>query len=118
MSLSTQTTIKILIKIFIEPKYGIAILLSTFILALTLISQNWNDFVLVADQTIQTIQSIPSSANWRKTQIAQVASTLEGPGSGLVGWWKFDEGSGTSAADSSGNRNTGTLVNLSHDLFS
>jgi len=31
--------------------------------------------------------------------------------SGLVGWWKFDDGSGTSAADSSGNGNTGTLTN-------
>lgn len=30
---------------------------------------------------------------------------------GLVGWWKFDEGSGTSAADSSGYGNTGTLTN-------
>jgi hypothetical protein len=30
---------------------------------------------------------------------------------GLVGWWKFDDGSGTSAVDSSGNGNTGTLVN-------
>jgi len=28
---------------------------------------------------------------------------------GLVGWWNLDEGSGTSAADSSGNGNTGTL---------
>jgi hypothetical protein len=28
-----------------------------------------------------------------------------------VGWWKLDEGSGTTAADSSGNNNTGTLVN-------
>ncbi len=31
--------------------------------------------------------------------------------SGLSGWWKFDEGSGTNAADSSGNGNTGTLTN-------
>ena len=31
--------------------------------------------------------------------------------SGLVGWWKFDEGSGTTAADSSGNGNTMNLVN-------
>ncbi len=31
--------------------------------------------------------------------------------SGLVGWWKLDEGTGTSAADSSGNANTGTLTN-------
>jgi hypothetical protein len=30
---------------------------------------------------------------------------------GLVGWWKLDDGSGTSAADSSGNGNTGTLIN-------
>jgi hypothetical protein len=31
-------------------------------------------------------------------------------GSGLVGWWKFSEGSGTSAADSSGMGNTVTLA--------
>ncbi|MEK7500082.1 MAG: LamG domain-containing protein [Patescibacteria group bacterium] len=31
--------------------------------------------------------------------------------SSLVGYWKFDEGTGTSAADSSGNGNTGTLTN-------
>jgi Concanavalin A-like lectin/glucanases superfamily len=31
--------------------------------------------------------------------------------SGLVGWWRFDDGSGTSAADSSGNGHTGTLTN-------
>ena len=31
--------------------------------------------------------------------------------SGLIGWWKFDEASGASAADSSGNGITGTLVN-------
>lgn len=30
---------------------------------------------------------------------------------GLVGWWKFDDGSGTNAADSSGQSNDGTLVN-------
>lgn len=30
---------------------------------------------------------------------------------GLVGYWKFDEGSGATVADSSGNGNTGTLVN-------
>ncbi len=30
---------------------------------------------------------------------------------GLIGHWKFDEGSGTTASDSSGNNNTGTLTN-------
>ncbi|HCO94455.1 MAG TPA: hypothetical protein DIU00_10975 [Phycisphaerales bacterium] len=28
----------------------------------------------------------------------------------LIGWWRFDEGSGTTAYDSSGNGNDGTLV--------
>lgn len=31
--------------------------------------------------------------------------------SGLIAHWKFDEGSGTTAADLSGNNNTGTLIN-------
>jgi hypothetical protein len=31
--------------------------------------------------------------------------------SNLVGWWKLDEGSGISTADSSGDGNTGTLQN-------
>lgn len=30
---------------------------------------------------------------------------------GLVGYWRFDEGAGATAADSSGNENNGTLVN-------
>jgi predicted nucleotidyltransferase len=30
---------------------------------------------------------------------------------GLVGYWKFDENTGTTTADSSGNNNSGTLVN-------
>jgi Tfp pilus assembly protein PilE len=33
-------------------------------------------------------------------------------GSGLVGWWKLDETSGTTAADSSGSGNNGTLYNM------
>lgn len=32
--------------------------------------------------------------------------------SGLVGWWKFDEGSGSVASDSSGSGNTGNLINM------
>jgi len=39
------------------------------------------------------------------------ASPTPTPASGLLGYWKFDEGAGTTAADSSGNGNTGTLVN-------
>jgi hypothetical protein len=37
---------------------------------------------------------------------------LEGPGSGLVGWWKFDEGAGSMAYDSSGSRNDGIIMGL------
>jgi hypothetical protein len=33
------------------------------------------------------------------------------PTSGLSGYWSFDEGSGTTVFDSSGNGNTGTLIN-------
>lgn len=33
------------------------------------------------------------------------------PTSGMVGWWKFDEGSGSTALDSSGNGYSGTEVN-------
>ncbi len=40
----------------------------------------------------------------------QVAKSTA-PTSGLVGYWKFDEGTGLSAADSSGNNNNGTLIN-------
>jgi hypothetical protein len=36
-------------------------------------------------------------------------SIYAGPESGLIAYWKFDDGSGTSAADSSGNGHTGTL---------
>ena len=32
---------------------------------------------------------------------------------GMVGWWKFDEGQGTNAGDSSGKGNTGTLTSMS-----
>jgi hypothetical protein len=46
--------------------------------------------------------SAEASASFTVTQSAPL---------GLVAHWKFDEGSGSTAADSSGNGNTGTLVN-------
>ena len=40
-------------------------------------------------------------------------TALQGPDqTGMVGWWKMDEGQGTVAGDSSGNRNSGTLSNM------
>jgi len=44
---------------------------------------------------------------WQTGQVAQ-AAVLD-PHPGLVGWWRFDEGSGTVAGDSSGNGNSGTI---------
>src|SRR5260370_27499615 len=42
--------------------------------------------------------------------VTAASSSSFGPTTGLVGWWKFDETSGTSAADSSRNGNTSTLA--------
>ena len=39
--------------------------------------------------------------------IGTISEAQEDPS--LVGWWTFDEGSGSVAADSSGNGNDGTL---------
>jgi chitodextrinase len=36
---------------------------------------------------------------------------MPAPAAGLMGYWKFDEGTGTTVADSSGNGNTGLLLN-------
>lgn len=35
----------------------------------------------------------------------------------LVGWWKLDETSGTTVADSSGNGNSGTMTNMTADAY-
>ena len=41
-----------------------------------------------------------------------VASCPADPTNGLIGHWKLDESAGTTAADSSGNGNDGTLTNM------
>ena len=45
-------------------------------------------------------------------EIGALAAVNADTSTGLVGHWKLDESSGTSAADSSGNGNTGTLDNF------
>ena len=45
------------------------------------------------------------------TGSAPTTTPSSGTDSGLVGYWKFDERAGTTACDSSGKGNTGTLVN-------
>jgi len=52
-------------------------------------------------------------ANVRDVAGNQITQTTENYqySAGLVGYWKFDDGSGSSAVDSSVNNNTGTLIN-------
>jgi hypothetical protein len=45
------------------------------------------------------------------TTVSTPTSTPTVNGSGLVAYWKFDDGNGTTACDSSGNGNSGTLIN-------
>jgi hypothetical protein len=50
------------------------------------------------------------------TSSSAVLNVLPFSASGdLVGWWKFNDGSGLTAADSSGNGNTGSLTNFPTD---
>jgi fibronectin type 3 domain-containing protein len=54
------------------------------------------------------------SAGGESANSSQVGATPSSTGdvlNGLVGFWRFDENGGTTAADSSPNNNTGTLVN-------
>src|SRR3989338_7429030 len=71
----------------IKIHFGIIFLLFGFILTLTLASQS----------------ILP--------EVQPAKAALDGAASGLAGHWKFDEGSGTTAGDSSGNNNAGTLTN-------
>ncbi|MCX6792653.1 MAG: prepilin-type N-terminal cleavage/methylation domain-containing protein [Candidatus Falkowbacteria bacterium] len=50
------------------------------------------------------VSSTPSGIN-------SASSSGMGTVPGLIGWWKMDEGTGTTTADSSGNGNIGTLTN-------
>ncbi len=66
---------------------------------------SWNDWFGYIDDVrvwniARTHQEIQENMNRR----------LIGNEQGLVGYWKFDEMSGTTANDSSGNGNTGTLI--------
>jgi type II secretory pathway pseudopilin PulG len=59
-----------------------------------------NSFRLGQDRTIAAQVYLRSNPN------------LESETIDLVGWWKLDETSGTTASDSSGNGNHGTLINM------
>jgi hypothetical protein len=54
---------------------------------------------------------IASVSDGHSVVSSSVTVTVSSAGSNLVGYWKLNETSGSTAADSSGNGNTGTLVN-------
>jgi hypothetical protein len=56
-----------------------------------------------------TILTATSIGLWQMNNNVQAAIVTPNPPSGVVGWWRFDEGIGTIATDSSGNGNTGTV---------
>jgi hypothetical protein len=64
-----------------------------------------NFMIIVA---VCAVLAVPLGLEWQMNQNAQ-AAVLEPYHEGLVGWWRFDEGAGSVAADSSGNGNSGTI---------
>ena len=81
-----------------------------------------NFYVFVTDGRTWTLASLmeserhaPSAARDGGTDAARFEAgtnlSLWTSASGLVGYWSFDEGAGTTARDLSGRGNTGTLVN-------
>lgn len=64
----------------------------------------------IAAGAVSTISLIYGSAAAASESDSAVAPPLPAPPvSGLVGWWKFNEGGGTTALDSSGSFNTGSF---------
>jgi uncharacterized delta-60 repeat protein len=68
-----------------------------------------------ASYTISSVQSGDNNTQYRVMITNDDGSATSDPamlyvGSG-VGWWKFDEGSGSTTVDSSGSDHTGTLIN-------
>jgi len=66
---------------------------------------------------VQTTLTNPATRGQDKTFTfsAYLRTSGNSCSSGLVGWWKLDETSGLTAADSSGNGNDGTLENMAGD---
>ncbi len=60
--------------------------------------------------TSLTLKAIATAPGYSTSPVASGIYVIT-TGSGLAGYWTFDEGSGTSAGDSSGNGHTATLVN-------
>jgi hypothetical protein len=63
---------------------------------------------LLAGDNVLTVTARDVAGNLA-TDILTVTYTASGPPSGLVAAWGFNEGTGTTVADASGNNNTGTI---------
>jgi hypothetical protein len=63
-------------------------------------------------QSQTNVQVVGSQKTTVNLQLTEVPVSEPEPESDLVGEWHFDEGSGTTALDSSGNSNDGTLKNM------
>jgi type II secretory pathway pseudopilin PulG len=61
---------------------------------------------------VETTLPNPAALGQNKTFTASIYLRTNADNGGIVGCWKLDETSGTTAADSSGNDNNGTLVNM------
>jgi outer membrane lipoprotein-sorting protein len=81
-----------------------------------------NELSLLAEVNEPNFAEIPvlergATYYWRVDEVQPDGSIADGDvwsfnTGGLVGWWKFDEGSGSTAVDSSGNSHNGTLKNM------
>src|ERR1700728_2906074 len=85
----------------ISTKKGSLFLVAVFLVALGIIYHASSAYQVNLNQLSAVFKTAP------RAQLADVSSSLS---NGLVGYWTFDEGSGTTANDSSGNGNNGTLA--------
>ncbi|MDE2041362.1 MAG: fibronectin type III domain-containing protein, partial [Patescibacteria group bacterium] len=65
---------------------------------------------IVSQISGSAVPTAPTAATLAHVSGRSLSAAVEGAGSGLVGWWPFDDGAGSTAGDASGNGNTGTLV--------
>lgn len=70
------------------------------------IIDTYNDTVVIRNDGTDAIKSITATVDGIPVGIAMIPNI-----NGLTGYWSLNEGSGDTAADSSGNGNMGNLVN-------
>lgn len=84
-------------------------LVGTMFNAITMAEDGGNPFEKIWE-ALYGVESDVDSLNASLIELEKRVRALEGPELELVGYWNFDEGVGTTAHDSSGYGNDGTLV--------